>query len=425
MLASSCATIRLSICLCAPSRFGTIASTSSMNTMLGAAAAAAAKSCLIFCSDSPDTPATISGAAMQKNGTPASRAMACARVVFPHPGGPCSSTPRGGSTPSHVYSSGCVSGHKISSRIARSDSSMPPRSPRRTSRGGEGAKAPPASPSPSVSVRPNGSRPGPFPEPPFWYFAPPGRYASTKSASPNAPFLPLRRFASRRACFPARPPERLFSICLMRAARATAIAATWPASAADIGASGGGLAEPPACFPGVSFATALAAAAATTCGGANALAPVSFFAFARAWVPYMRASSSFITRPFSSSSASSASMSTGPTPSSTLGSISSESASESASESVVGVGVGVGVGAILGDPQSFPLEVRRLHGVDAQRGLRGRAASAHLLHCALHALTENQQRLAQVLAVAPAQVLDDVVHIRQVVAPRVLRDAGH
>ena len=212
--------MRDSICRPALSRLGTIASTSSMNTMLGAAAAAAAKSRLIFCSDSPDTPATISGAAMQKNGTPASRAMACARVVFPHPGGPCSSTPRGGSTPSHVYSSGCVSGHKISSRIARSDSSMPPRSPRRTSRGAEGANAPPASPSSSVSTRPNGSRsrPGPFPEPPFRYFAPPGRYASTKSASPNAPFLPLRRFASRRACFPARPPERLFSICLMRAA---------------------------------------------------------------------------------------------------------------------------------------------------------------------------------------------------------------
>mmetsp|Transcript_8638 Transcript_8638/g.36155 ORF Transcript_8638/g.36155 Transcript_8638/m.36155 type:complete len:292 (+) Transcript_8638:1339-2214(+) len=172
MLASSCATIRLSICLCAPSRLGTIASTSSMNTMLGAAAAAAAKSCLIFCSDSPDTPATISGAAMQKNGTPASRAMACARVVFPHPGGPCSSTPRGGSTPSHVYNSGCVRGHKISSRIARRDSSMPPRSPRRTSRGADGANPPP--PSSSFSRRPNGS-PGPFPEPPFLYFGPPGR----------------------------------------------------------------------------------------------------------------------------------------------------------------------------------------------------------------------------------------------------------
>jgi hypothetical protein len=94
-----------------------------------------------------------------------------------------------------------------------------------------------------------------------------------KSASPNAG-LPLRRFASRRACLPARPPERLFSICLMRAARATAIAATWPASAADIGTSGEDRVLSVACFPlSFSFATAFAAAAATTCGGANALDP--------------------------------------------------------------------------------------------------------------------------------------------------------
>ena len=56
----------------------------------------------IFASDSPETPATISGAATLKNGTPASRAMACASVVFPHPGGPCKSTPRGGSAEPRV-----------------------------------------------------------------------------------------------------------------------------------------------------------------------------------------------------------------------------------------------------------------------------------------------------------------------------------
>ena len=99
--ASSCATILLSICRPALSRLGTMASTSSMKTMDGAAAAAAAKSCRILASDSPETPATISGAAMEKKGTPASLAMACARVVLPQPGGPCSKTPRGGSTPSH------------------------------------------------------------------------------------------------------------------------------------------------------------------------------------------------------------------------------------------------------------------------------------------------------------------------------------
>ena len=141
MDASSCATILDSICLCAPSRLGTMASTSSMKMMLGAAAAAARKSWRIFASDSPLTPATISGAAMAKKGTRASRAMACASVVFPHPGGPCSRTPRGGSTPSQPYSSGCVSGHRISSRIAPRAPSMPPRSERETSRGALGANA--------------------------------------------------------------------------------------------------------------------------------------------------------------------------------------------------------------------------------------------------------------------------------------------
>ena len=86
--ASNCATILLSICRPALSRLGTMASTSSMNTMDGAAAAAAENNCRILASDSPDTPATISGAAMEKKGTPASRAMACARVVLPQPGGP-------------------------------------------------------------------------------------------------------------------------------------------------------------------------------------------------------------------------------------------------------------------------------------------------------------------------------------------------
>jgi hypothetical protein len=65
-----------------------MASISSMKIIAGAAAAAAANSWRILASDSPETPATISGAAMEKNGTPASRAMACARVVLPQPGGP-------------------------------------------------------------------------------------------------------------------------------------------------------------------------------------------------------------------------------------------------------------------------------------------------------------------------------------------------
>lgn len=38
--------------------------------------------------------------------TPHSLAMAFARAVLPQPGGPCSNTPRGGSTPSHPYTCG-------------------------------------------------------------------------------------------------------------------------------------------------------------------------------------------------------------------------------------------------------------------------------------------------------------------------------
>ena len=48
-------------------------------------------------------PETISGAEMRRKGTPHSVATACASAVLPQPGGPCSSTPRGGSTPRCRY----------------------------------------------------------------------------------------------------------------------------------------------------------------------------------------------------------------------------------------------------------------------------------------------------------------------------------
>jgi len=51
----------------------------------------------------PDMPETISGAEMRRKGTPHSCATACASAVLPQPGGPCSSTPRGGSTPRCRY----------------------------------------------------------------------------------------------------------------------------------------------------------------------------------------------------------------------------------------------------------------------------------------------------------------------------------
>ena len=51
----------------------------------------------------PDMPDTISGAETRRKGTPHSLAIAFASAVFPHPGGPCSRTPLGGSTPSQAY----------------------------------------------------------------------------------------------------------------------------------------------------------------------------------------------------------------------------------------------------------------------------------------------------------------------------------
>ena len=51
----------------------------------------------------PDMPETISGAETLRKGTPQWFAMAFARAVLPQPGGPCSRTPLGGSTPSQAY----------------------------------------------------------------------------------------------------------------------------------------------------------------------------------------------------------------------------------------------------------------------------------------------------------------------------------
>jgi hypothetical protein len=81
--------------------------------------------------------------------------------------------------------------------------------------------------------------------------------------------------------------------------------------------------------------------------------------------------------------------------------------------------------ALVRHAQAATLEVRRLQGLDRARGPPRGGALAHLLDRALHALAEDEHRLPQVLAVAPAEVLDDVVHVRDVVAARVLLDARH
>jgi hypothetical protein len=96
---NNCATILLSIPRDAVSRLGVMASISSMNTKQGALAMASSNKERTFCSDWPDMPLTISGALTRKKATPNSPAIALANEVLPHPGGPCSKIPRGGSTP--------------------------------------------------------------------------------------------------------------------------------------------------------------------------------------------------------------------------------------------------------------------------------------------------------------------------------------
>ena len=72
MQVSSCATMRRSISLCAFSRFGVMASISSMNNIHGASLAASSKVSLSVFSDSPDMPDTIEGADILMKATPTS-----------------------------------------------------------------------------------------------------------------------------------------------------------------------------------------------------------------------------------------------------------------------------------------------------------------------------------------------------------------
>jgi len=55
-------------------------------------------------------------------------ATALASIVLPVPGGPYSSTPRGGSIPIALYRSKCVSGSSTASRISCFCTSQPPMS---------------------------------------------------------------------------------------------------------------------------------------------------------------------------------------------------------------------------------------------------------------------------------------------------------
>src|SRR4029450_8169443 len=83
-----------------------IASSSSMNTIEGAASFACVKRSRTRDAPTPTIASTNSEAANEKNGTSASPATARARSVLPVPGGPESRTPRGMRPPSRRYLSG-------------------------------------------------------------------------------------------------------------------------------------------------------------------------------------------------------------------------------------------------------------------------------------------------------------------------------
>mmetsp|Transcript_26041 Transcript_26041/g.62131 ORF Transcript_26041/g.62131 Transcript_26041/m.62131 type:complete len:218 (-) Transcript_26041:823-1476(-) len=117
MSVSICETMRFSISPLAFSRFPAITSTSSIQMMEGWFFSASSKHRRRCPSDSPDFPDITSGPLMRKKKAPLSLASAWPIMVLPHPGGPYSSTPRGGFTPTLVKSSGCLSG---SSTISRS-----------------------------------------------------------------------------------------------------------------------------------------------------------------------------------------------------------------------------------------------------------------------------------------------------------------
>mmetsp|Transcript_2414 Transcript_2414/g.4917 ORF Transcript_2414/g.4917 Transcript_2414/m.4917 type:complete len:262 (-) Transcript_2414:589-1374(-) len=114
---SICDTMRFSTSPLVLSRFGAMESISSMKMMAGAFFSASSKAFRRFFSDSPAILDMISGPLMRKKKAPVSFATARAMSVFPEPGGPYRSTPRGGFTPSVLNRVGWRRGSSIISRI--------------------------------------------------------------------------------------------------------------------------------------------------------------------------------------------------------------------------------------------------------------------------------------------------------------------
>mmetsp|Transcript_106882 Transcript_106882/g.281889 ORF Transcript_106882/g.281889 Transcript_106882/m.281889 type:complete len:306 (+) Transcript_106882:952-1869(+) len=117
MSVSICETTLFSTSPLVLSRFGAIESISSMKMIDGAFFSASSNALRRLPSASPAIFDMISGPLIRKKKAPVSLATARAISVFPLPGGPYSSTPRGGFTPSVLKSVGCRRGSSIISRI--------------------------------------------------------------------------------------------------------------------------------------------------------------------------------------------------------------------------------------------------------------------------------------------------------------------
>ena len=123
---SSCETIRLSTSPCVFSRFGAIASNSSMKMIAGAFFSASSNALRRLLSDSPASLLIISGPLIRKKKAPVSFAKARDINVFPVPGGPYNKIPRGGLTPIALKRLGCLSGSSTISFICANCLRQPP-----------------------------------------------------------------------------------------------------------------------------------------------------------------------------------------------------------------------------------------------------------------------------------------------------------
>mmetsp|Transcript_14031 Transcript_14031/g.45071 ORF Transcript_14031/g.45071 Transcript_14031/m.45071 type:complete len:395 (+) Transcript_14031:525-1709(+) len=115
-----------------PERTGASASISSKKTMAGALARALRKRDATSCSDSPTHFERSSGPLTARKLVRVSAARARAASVFEQPGGPYSSTPRGGRIPSCANRPACSSGHTTASCSACLSRPCPPTSPHDT-----------------------------------------------------------------------------------------------------------------------------------------------------------------------------------------------------------------------------------------------------------------------------------------------------